>query len=52
MTSSSRPDPHGRITVTTATFAEAGVETWSIVTKDREGQVVGKLIGENRRHQE
>ncbi len=47
MTSVSRNDQH--TTTTTASVAEAGIEKWSIVTTNRDNEVVFEITGTNTR---
>ena len=49
LTSTSRDAESGTTTTTKATFAEDGTESWSIVSKDREGKVVNETTGKNTR---
>jgi hypothetical protein len=49
MTSTSRDAESGTATTIKATFAEDGTETWSIVTRDREGKAVNETTGKNTR---
>ena len=49
LTSKSRDADSGTTTTTKATFAEDGAETWSIITKDRDGKVVNETTGKNTR---
>ena len=44
-----RDDGGGGASVTKATFPEIGIESWSIIVKDRDGQVVADLSGKNTR---
>jgi hypothetical protein len=49
MTWTMRDAESGGTVVTTATFAEGGDETWSIVEKDRDGKVRSEITGKTRR---
>jgi Protein of unknown function (DUF1579) len=48
----SRGGADGATTATKAAFAGDGTESWSIVTKDREGKVVHEMSGKNTRRKE
>lgn len=47
MTAKSRDADSGGTMLITATFADSGAETWSIVEKDGSGKVVGETSGKN-----
>ena len=42
----------GQTMVTRATFAADGIETWSIVEKDKDGKVVSESTGRNTRRKD
>lgn len=52
MTSTSRPGPNGRISTTTANFAEAGIEKWKMSVADETGKIVTQIVGKNTRQKE
>jgi hypothetical protein len=47
MTSISCDAESGATMTITATFAEDGVESWSIIERDRDGNVLGETTGKN-----
>jgi hypothetical protein len=52
MTWTSRDAESGNTTITTASIPEEGIETWSIVTRDRENKVLAETTGKNTRRKE
>jgi hypothetical protein len=52
MTWTGQDTQSGRTMITRATFADGGTETWSIVEKDKDGQVVSESTGRNTRRKD
>lgn len=49
MTWTSKEQPDGKTTTTISSFPEDGVEVWSVVERDRAGDVVSEVRGKNTR---
>ncbi len=49
MTSTMKDDKNGNTVTITADFSKSNVERWTIETKNKDGKIVGRIVGTNTR---